>query len=190
MLDHLDTENLADNTIVVYTSDQGFYLGEHGWYDKRFMYEESLGMPLVMRYPQEIQPGQVSDEMVMNLDFSATFLDYAGVNIPEEMQGRSLRKVVQGQTPDDWRESIYYHYYEHPHGWHNVRRHYGVRTQRYKLIHFYIEDDWELFDLQEDPDELKNVYADRAFAQVVRDMKQELVRLQVMYGDTNIQTES
>jgi len=136
VLNYLDNEELTEDTIVVYTSDQGFYLGEHGWYDKRFMYEESLGMPLVMRYPSEIQANQVSQKMVMNLDFASTFLDFAGVKIPEEMQGKSLRSIVKGKSSDDWRESIYYHYYEYPHGWHDVKRHCGVRTEQYKLIHF------------------------------------------------------
>jgi arylsulfatase A-like enzyme len=189
LLDHLDDQGLAENTIVIYTSDQGFYLGEHGWYDKRFMYEESLGMPLVMRYPREIQAGQVSKQMVMNLDFAPTFLDYAGVSAPPDMQGHSLRGLVRGQDAESWRESIYYHYYEHPHGWHNVRRHYGVRNQRYKLIHFYVEDDWELFDLQKDPNEMDNVFASPAYAEVVEEMKQELTRLQKQYGDTALDKE-
>jgi arylsulfatase A-like enzyme len=187
VLDYLDQNGLADNTLVVYTSDQGFYLGEHGWYDKRFMYEESLSMPLVMRYPEEIQPGQVADKMVMNLDFSPTFLDFAGIDIPAEIQGRSLRGMVRGRTPEDWRESIYYHYYEHPHGWHNVRRHYGVRTERYKLIHYYEDQGfWELFDLEKDPSEMNNVYSDPRYAKIVQETKQELVRLQKRYGDVKI----
>lgn len=187
VLDYLDANGLAENTIVVYTSDQGFYLGEHGWYDKRFMYEESLSMPLVMRYPQGIEAGQVSESMVMNLDFAATFLDFAGVAIPAEMQGKSMRGIVRGKTPEDWRDSIYYHYYEHPHGWHNVRRHYGVRTERYKLIHYYEDDDfWELFDLEKDPSEMNNVYSDPAYAEIVKETKQELVRLQKLYGDVEI----
>ena len=187
VLDYLDQNGLAENTLVVYTSDQGFYLGEHGWYDKRFMYEESLSMPLVMRYPQEIMAGQVAENMVMNLDFSSTFLDFAGIAIPAEMQGHSLRGIVRGNPPEDWRESIYYHYYEHPHGWHDVRRHYGVRTQRYKLIHYYEEDGfWELFDLAQDPSEMNNVYSDPAYAEIVQETKQELVRLQKLYGDVEI----
>ena len=187
VLDYLDENGLSENTIVVYTSDQGFYLGEHGWYDKRFMYEESLSMPLVMRYPAEIKPGQVSDKMVLNLDFASTFLDYAGVPIPEEIQGISLRRLASGQNVPDWRKSIYYHYYEHPHGWHNVRKHYGVRTERYKLIHFYEDEvSWELFDLQEDPQEMLNLYADSAYAGIIVELKEELKRLQTLYGDTSI----
>ncbi len=186
VLDYLDDQGLNENTLIVYTSDQGFYLGEHGWYDKRFMYEESLSMPLLMRYPTEIQAGQVANEMVMNLDFASTFLDYAGVKVPAEMQGASLRGIVGGHAPEKWRESIYYHYYEYPHGWHNVRRHYGVRTERYKLIHFYQDDVWELFDLQEDPSEMNNVYSDPAYQKIVQETKQELVRLQILYGDVEI----
>jgi len=187
VLDYLDQNGLAENTIVVYTSDQGFYLGEHGWYDKRFMYEESLSMPLVMRYPAEIQAGQVSDKMVLNLDFASTFLDYAGVPIPEEMQGSSVRPLTADKAAQDWRKSLYYHYYEHPHGWHNVRKHYGVRTERYKLIHFYEDEGyWELFDLQEDPNELQNLYADPAHADLILKLKKELERLQKLYGDTDI----
>ena len=135
LLDYLDENKLSRDTIVIYTSDQGFYLGEHGWYDKRFMYEESFRMPLVMRYPREIDAGQVTEELVMNIDFAPTFLDYAGVQIPEEIQGESLRRLVSGGV-QDWRKSVYYHYYEYPHGWHKVKKHYGVRTVRYKLIHF------------------------------------------------------
>ena len=186
VLDYLDEQGLTENTIVVYTSDQGFYLGEHGWYDKRFMYEESLSMPLLMRYPAGIQAGQVAGEMVMNLDFASTFLDYAGIKAPSEMQGVSLRNIVEGHTPEDWRESIYYHYYEHPHGWHNVKRHYGVRTERYKLIHFYQDDVWELFDLEKDPSEMNNVYSDPAYKKVVQETRLELIRLQKRYGDVEI----
>jgi len=186
VLDYLDENNLAENTLVVYTSDQGFYLGEHGWYDKRFMYEESLSMPLVMRYPHEIPAGQVTDNMVMNLDFASTFLDFAGVVIPAEMQGRSLRGIARGQDPADWRESIYYHYYEHPHGWHNVRRHYGVRTERYKLMHYYEDDFWEFYDLQEDPSEMNNIYTDPDYSEIISQTKQELGRLRKLYGDTDL----
>ena len=185
LLDYLDEQGLAENTIVVYTSDQGFYLGEHGWYDKRFMYEESLSMPLVMRYPQEIQAGQASQELVMNLDFASTFLDFAGVTIPREMQGVSLRSIVKGRVVDDWRQAIYYHYYENARGWHNVRGHYGVRTARYKLIYFFGDDNWELFDLEQDPNEINNVYADPVYAKVFREMQVLLTEQRQKYGDTN-----
>jgi arylsulfatase A-like enzyme len=188
LLDYLDQSGLAENTIVVYTSDQGFYLGEHGWYDKRFMYEESLSMPLVMRYPREIAAGQVSDAMALNLDFAPTFLDYAGVQIPEDMQGESLRSLARGQKPANWRTSMYYHYYEYPHGWHRVKKHYGIRTEQYKLIHYYDDiDAWELYDLKEDPHEINNVYGNPVYADIIKNLKAELKRLQQKYGDTRIE---
>jgi len=184
LLDYLDTSGLARNTVVVYTSDQGFYLGDHGWFDKRFMYEESLRMPLLVRYPREIKPGSVSDDIVLNLDFAATFLDYAGVPVPEDIQGESMRAVLRGKTPRNWRKSMYYHYYEYP-AVHSVKRHYGVRTQRYKLIHFYHDiDEWELYDLKKDPREMKNVYGDPAYADIVTELKAELKRLRKKYKDT------
>jgi arylsulfatase A-like enzyme len=184
VLDYLDKEGLADNTLVFYTSDQGFFLGDHGWFDKRFMYEESLRMPLLARLPGAVRAGSVNADMVQNLDFAETFLDYAGVSIPADMQGRSIRTVLEGRTPADWRQSIYYHYYEYP-AVHMVKRHYGVRTQRYKLIHFYYDiDAWELYDLKKDPEELKNVYSDSAYADVVRDLKGELDKLRKLYGDS------
>ena len=191
MLDYLDKDGLADNTVVIYTSDQGFYLGEHGWFDKRFMYEESLRMPLLVRYPKEgprfagtqIKPGSVNNDIVLNLDFAPTFLDFAGVSVPADMQGRSIRTLLQGKTPRDWRISMYYHYYEYP-AVHSAKRHYGVRTQRYKLIHFYYDiDQWELYDLQKDPDELNNIYNDPAYADVVKKLKAELSRLREEFKD-------
>lgn len=184
VLDYLDQNNLAEDTIVIYTSDQGFYLGEHGWYDKRFMYEESFRTPLVMRYPKEIPAGQVSDQFALNLDFAQTILDYAGVKAPDDIQGESLRPIAGGKTPENWRTSIYYHYYEYPHGWHNVKRHYGVRTDRYKLIHFYNDiDAWELFDLKKDPAEVNNVYGDPAYANITAELHAELKILRKKYGD-------
>ena len=184
ILDYLDQKGLAENTVVVYTSDQGFYLGEHGWYDKRFMYEESLGMPLLMRYPAEVPAGKVSEAMVLNIDYAPTFLDYGGVRIPADIQGRSFRPVANGHTPPDWRKSMYYHYYEYPQGWHLVKRHYGIRTERYKLIHFYNDiNKWELYDLQNDPHELNNVIEDSAYANVLKELKEELKRLQYHYND-------
>ncbi len=185
VLDYLDKNGLAENTVVVYTSDQGFYLGEHGWYDKRFMYEESLRMPLMLRYPKDVKAGQVAGAMVLNLDFAPTFLDYAGVKAPADMQGESFRAIARGVKPENWRTSIYYHYYEYPHGWHNVKRHYGVRTERYKLIHFYNDiDAWELYDLQKDPHELNNVIDDPDYTAIVKKLKLELNRLRQKYGDT------
>ena len=181
VLDYLDQSGLAENTIVVYTSDQGFYLGEHGWYDKRFMYEQSLRTPLVMRYPKEIKAGQRVKDLVLNLDLAPTFLDFAGVDIPDEMQGASMKPLVDGSENVDWRESIYYHYYQAT-AWHNVPRHYGVRTDRYKLINFYeLEDAWEMYDLQEDPHEVNNIYGQPAFAKLEEELKTELSRLQKVY---------
>ena len=185
VLDYLDKNGLAENTIVVYTSDQGFYLGEHGWFDKRWMYEESLRMPLIIRYPQKVKPAVNDKDMVLNLDFAPTFLDFAGVPVPEDMQGRSLRPILEGKTPSDWRQAIYYHYFEYP-GWHMVKRHYGIRTHQYKLIHFYYDIDcWELYDLKKDPHELNNVYNDPAYADVVKQLKAELDRLQKKFKDTD-----
>ncbi len=189
LLDYLQESGLAENTVVVYTSDQGFFLGEHGWYDKRFMYEESLRMPLLVRYPREIKPGTVSDDIALNIDFASTFLDFAGVQPAREMQGESLRPVLRGRAPADWRASMYYHYYEFGDegkgGWHNVRRHYGVRTKRYKLIHFYGGiDAWELYDLEHDPHEVNNIYDNAAHTDVVKRLKAELKRLRASYGDS------
>lgn len=185
LLDYLDETGLTENTVVVYTSDQGFYLGDHGWFDKRWIYEESLRLPLLVRYPREIAAGAVSDAMALNLDFGETFLDYAGVAVPQEMQGRSLRPTLQGKTPVDWRKSMYYHYYEYP-GAHSVKRHYGVRSERYVLAHFYYDiDAWELYDLEKDPHELNNVYGDPVYAQVQWDTHRELERLRIQYGDSD-----
>jgi arylsulfatase A-like enzyme len=182
VLDYLDESGLAKNTIVFYTSDQGWYLGEHGWYDKRWMYEESFRTPLLVRWPDKTKAGSTTDKMVMNLDFAETFLDIAGVKVPDGMQGKSIKPILEGQDPPDWRKSVYYHYYEWPQP-HHVHPHYGVRTDRYKLIHFYTIDAWELFDLQNDPHELKSVYKDPAYAQTVDEMKKELKRLMEQYKD-------
>jgi arylsulfatase A-like enzyme len=170
--------------VVIYTSDQGFYLGEHGWFDKRFMYEESLRSPLLVRWPKHVAPNSVNEDMVLNLDFAETFLDLAGQPVPEDMQGRSLRPLLEGDTPDDWRRSMYYRYYEFP-GAHNVAKHYGVRTERYKLIFFHELDEWELYDLEKDPKELKSVYDDPAYADVVARLKKELEQLRTKYKDTD-----
>jgi arylsulfatase A-like enzyme len=183
MLDYLDSAGLADNTIVIYTSDNGFFLGDHGWFDKRFMYEESLRIPFLVRYPREIKPGTVNDRFILNVDYAPTFLDYAGMPIPGDMQGHSIRPLLRGETPRDWRTSMYYHYYEYP-GPHKARPQYGVRTDRYKLIYYYTINEWELFDLQKDPRELKSVYADPAYADVVKQMKAELERLHAELKDT------
>ncbi|WP_276167420.1 sulfatase family protein [Zobellia alginiliquefaciens] len=185
LLDYLDKNGLSENTLVVYTSDQGFYLGEHGWYDKRFMYEESLRMPLMMRYPKAIKAGTQINEMVLNLDFAPTFLDFAQVQVPSDMQGQSFKSLVLGESVKDWRTSLYYHYYEFPEGWHSVKRHYGVRTDRYKLIHFYNDiDAWELYDLREDPNEMKNLIGISKHGRLLSKMKNELNRLQEQYNET------
>ncbi|WP_114752549.1 sulfatase family protein [Pleomorphovibrio marinus] len=184
VLDYLDEAGLAENTIVVYTSDQGFYLGEHGWFDKRFMYEESFRMPLMVRYPKEIEQGTVIDALVQNLDFAPTFLDYAGVNIPGDMQGESFRQLMNGER-EDWKDAVYYTYYEYP-SVHMVKRHYGVATDRYKLMHFYYDiDEWELYDLQEDPQELKNVYEDPAYEDIKHELHDRLEELRTQYGDSD-----
>jgi arylsulfatase A-like enzyme len=181
VLDYLDEAGLADNTVVIYSSDQGWYLGEHGWFDKRWMYEESLKTPLLVRWPGIVAPGTTNESIVSNLDFAETFLDIADIAVPADMQGRSLVELFKGRTPEDWRKTFYYHYYENP-GAHNVARHYGVTNGRHKLIHFYaLEgnriDDWELFDLQRDPNELQSVYGDPNYRQVQADMMNELTRL-------------
>ncbi|MCS7464150.1 DUF4976 domain-containing protein [Paenibacillus doosanensis] len=196
LLDTLDAEGIADDTIVIYTSDQGFFLGDHGWFDKRFMYEESLRMPFIVRYPREIQPGSVQDAMALNTDFAPTFLDYAGLQAPEPMQGVSLRPLMQGSVPEGWRTSMYYRYWMHL-GEHGVYAHYGLRTHEYKLIYYYADalgatdavDDpkppeWELFDLRSDSHEMNNVYADPAYADTVKQLTEELHRLQLEVKDT------
>jgi len=184
VLKYLDEAGLAENTIVVYTSDQGFYLGEHGWFDKRFMYEESFRTPLLIRYPKEIKPGTKIDKLVQNLDFAPTFLDYAGIDIPADMQGESFRKLVSGET-GEWRDAVYYTYYEYP-AEHMVKRHYGVATERYKLIHFYYDiDEWEMYDLQTDPQEMKNIYNDPAYADAQKMLHGKLAELRTKYGDSD-----
>lgn len=184
LLDYLDKNGLAENTIVVYTSDQGFYLGEHGWYDKRFMYEESMRTPLMIRFPNEIQKGSISKQLVQNIDYAPTFLDYAGVEIPEDVQGSSLRPILSNTENVVWRDALYYHYYEFPKGWHKVKRHYGVRTDRYKLIHFYNDiDTWELYDLENDPNEMNNLYDNLEYMEVRKNLHKKLDELQERYSD-------
>lgn len=184
LLDYLEEAGLAENTIVVYTSDQGFYLGEHGWFDKRFMYEESFRTPLLIRYPKEIKPGTVIDRLVQNLDFAPTLLDFAGIEAPEEMQGESFRDLVTGKS-NEWRNAVYYTYYEYP-SEHMVKRHYGVATERYKLIHFYYDiDEWELYDLEMDPMEMNNVYDDPEYAVIQSAIHEKLKELRNYYGDSD-----
>ena len=189
ILDYLDNNGLSENTIVVYTSDQGFYLGEHGWFDKRFMNEESLSMPLVIRYPKEIKWQQKLDEIILNLDFAPTFLDYAGIKVPKSMQGNSIRNLLSGKQKSKWRESMYYHYYEFPHGWHFVKKHYGIRTDRYKLIHFYDDiDAWEFYDLKNDPNEINNIYNNKNYKREIDSAKHKLYKLQNEFKDKVIES--
>jgi arylsulfatase A-like enzyme len=196
VLDYLDSSGLAANTIVIYTSDQGFFLGDHGWFDKRLMYEESLRMPFLMRYPGVIRSGTVNRDMVLNIDFAPTFLDFAGRKSPSEIQGRSFRANVEGHTPRNWRKAMYYRYWMHNDVDHHVPAHYGVRTERWKLIYYYgkplgtagsrppdTTPEWELLDLQADPREMRNLYHDPKYAKVVHQLKIELARLQREAGD-------
>jgi len=176
MLDALDTSGLAKNTVVVYTSDQGFFLGDHGLFDKRFMYEEAIRMPFLVRWPEGIKPGTRSESMALNIDFAPTFLELAGLPASSDMQGRSLVPVLGGHTPPGWRTSMYYRYYHDP-GDHNTRAHYGVRTSTHKLIYFWKKDQWELFDLVNDPHELHNLYGEPGQDALTASLKQELGRL-------------
>lgn len=195
MLDWLDKNKLAEDTIVVYTSDQGFFLGDHGWYDKRFMYEESLRMPLLIRYPNKVKPGTVVEDIVLNLDFAQTFLDAAGIAAPDFMQGNSFLRIMEGNKAEGWRTSMYYRYWMHL-AHHNVAAHYGIRTLRYKLIYYYgkaldtsgsIDVDtpaeWELFDLEKDPAEMKNIYNDIEYFKIREELKEELFKIKAEAGD-------
>ena len=182
VLEALDRHGLAKNTIVVYTSDQGFFLGDHGLFDKRFMYEESLRMPFLVRWPAAIKAGSRSDAIALNVDFAPTFLDAAGLRVPAEMQGRSLLPILRGKTPSDWRTSMYYRYYHDP-GDHDTRAHYGVRTRTHKLIYFWKKDQWELFDLVNDPSEMHNLYGQPGHEALTAALKEELARLKRAVGD-------
>jgi arylsulfatase A-like enzyme len=184
LLDYLKETGLDKNTLVVYSSDQGFYLGEHGWFDKRWIFEQSLRTPLLMKWPGVIKPGSVSEDMVSNLDYGETFLDAAGIPVPPEMQGRSMVPILRGQTPADWRKEFYYHYYEHP-AVHNVARHYGIVSDRYKLVYFYEPEFnyWELFDLKNDPNELKSVYDDPQYSEIQKQLHADLDKLRAQYKE-------
>ena len=184
LLDYLDKSGLAENTIVIYTSDQGFFLGDHNWYDKRFMYEECLRMPFLVRWPKQIKSGSVNDKMILNVDFAPTLLAAAGAAVPADMQGRSFLPLLRGEAPADWRTAMYYRYYHYPMH-HRVQPHYGIRTERYKLIYFNKLDQWELFDLQKDPHELNNVYSDPAYAETVRQLKEQLAKLKKDLNDND-----
>lgn len=185
ILDYLEESGLAENTLIVYTTDQGFYLGEKGFFDKRFMYEESLAMPMLMQYPGVIEAGSEIDALTQNLDFAPTFLDFANAEIPEEMQGRSLRSLMNNSISDeDFRNAIYYHYYDFP-AFHMVKRHYGIRTDRFKLMHFYDDIDvWEMYDLQKDPREMNNIYNHPDYAEVRKELHSSLDSLQQKYNVT------
>ena len=183
VLDYLKAHGLMENTLIVYASDQGFYMGEHGWFDKRFMYEESMRTPLVMRLPDGFKARGDIKELVQNIDYAPTFLDLAGVKIPSDIQGVSLLPLLKGEHPKNWRTGLYYHFYEYP-GEHRVKRHYGIRTKRYKLIHFYNDiDEWELYDLKKDPTEMHNLYGDKKYDALVARLKKQLWQLQVQYND-------
>jgi arylsulfatase A-like enzyme len=196
VLNFLDAQGLTDHTVVVYTSDQGFFLGDHGWFDKRFMHEESLPMPLLVRYPKEVRAGTTCDSLALNVHVAQTFLDLAAAGAPTRMQGTSLRPLLRGEHPPDWRSAVYYRYWEHDDGSHGVWAHYGVRTARHKLIYYYNDGlgqpgasdrvsapEWELFDLDADPYELRSVYDDPAYRQVRDDLTAELHRQQEEIGD-------
>ncbi|NNF34103.1 MAG: sulfatase [Saprospiraceae bacterium] len=184
LLDYLDESGLAENTIVIYTSDQGFYLGEHGWFDKRFIYDESFKTPLLVRWPGVTKGGSVENEMVQNLDFAQTMLEMAEIQAPDDMQGESLTPLLKGDK-DSWtREAVYYHYYEYP-AVHMVKRHYGIVTKDFKLAHFYYDvDEWELYDRLKDPKELNNVFHDPDYQETVKSLKQQLLELRVLYKDS------
>jgi len=177
---YLKENGLAENTVFIYSSDQGFYLGEHGWFDKRFMYDESYRTPLLVSWPGRIEAGSVNRDLVSNLDFAETFLDIAGADVPDDMQGASLVPILEGKTPDNWRGTHYYHYYEYP-GWHMVQRHEGVYDGRYKLMNFYDVKEWELYDLESDPKEMRNVYNDPEYVDVRKRLHEELIALRVQY---------
>ncbi len=184
VLQYLEDNNLEDNTIVVYASDQGFFLGEHGWFDKRWMYEESMRMPFVIKYPGKIKPNTVVDDIISNIDIAPTLLDLAEIESPRDVQGKSFKSLLMGETNDNWRQSMYYHYYEYP-KWHHVQPHYGIRTERYKLIHFYYDIDlWEFYDLEKDPHELNNLIDSEAHQQLIAQLKEDLNNLKKDYGNT------
>ncbi len=183
LLDYLEKENLMDNTLVVYTSDQGFYMGEHGWFDKRFIYEESLRTPLLMHLPKGYERSGEVAEMVQNIDYAPTFMEITGNAVPEDMQGRSLLPLFTKNQEDNWRDAVYYHYYEFPNE-HMVKRHYGIRTQRYKLVHFYFDiSQWELYDLENDPHELNNLLGKEGYGELTAELKDKLKELIIQYKD-------
>ena len=181
VLDYLDNQGLAENTVVILTSDQGFYLGDHGFFDKRFIYEESLRMPFMVRYPKKVKANSVNEDIISNIDFAPTLLDLASIETEQKMQGDSFKSILEGNTPSDWKEAMYYHYYEFPY-WHHVQPHYGIRTQKYTLAHFYYNIDvWELYDLEKDPEQLNNIINDPQYTNVIKELKIQLKALMVKY---------
>jgi arylsulfatase A-like enzyme len=181
LLEYLKQEGLDSNTVVIYSADQSFFNGEHGWFDKRWIYEESITMPLIVRWPGVVKPGTRIQQLVQNIDYAPTFMELAGQRAPDSVQGRSMVPLLRGETPTDWRHSVYYHYYDPGH---SVQKHYGIRTERYTLAHFYPVNEWELFDLEKDPLQLKSVFSDPAYAQTVSELKTELNRLRTFYKDS------
>jgi arylsulfatase A-like enzyme len=185
LLDYLESSGLSENTIVVYTSDQGFFLGEHGWYDKRFMYQEAHQMPMIISMPDGMH--STNSHMINNADFAPTLLELAGLEVPSDMQGESFAGALQGDGLEQWREAVYYHYFEYP-AVHSVKRHYGILTEKYKLIHFYYDiDEWEFYDIQNDPHEMNNLYGKTDYSDIVQDLKVKLYALQEHYGDTDLE---
>ena len=183
VLDYLDKSNLDENTIIIYASDQGFFIGEHGWFDKRFMYEESIRMPFVIKYPGKIKPNTINDDIITNIDFAPTILEIAGIDPPGSVQGNSFLKNLSEDENKNWRQSMYYQYYEYPF-YHHVQPHYGIRNKRYKLIHFYYDIDiWEFYDLLEDPNELNNLFNSKNHQSIIADLKTELYTLKEGYGN-------
>jgi arylsulfatase A-like enzyme len=180
ILDAIKDAGVEDNTVVIYASDQGFYNGEHGWFDKRWIYEESLHMPLIVKWPGVVKPGSRPTAFVQNIDYAPTFVDMAGGKVPDGLHGRSFVPVLRGETPADWRKSVYYHYYDRGHG---VAMHYGLRTEQYTLVRFYTTDEWELFDNEKDPRQLRSVFADPAYAATVTKLKTELEDLRKRFKD-------
>jgi arylsulfatase A-like enzyme len=183
LLNYLDSKGLAENTLVIYSSDQGFYLGENGWFDKRFMYDVSMQSPLLMKWKGRIKPGSVNNALTQNIDIAPTILDVAGEHIPSEIQGISLKQYMMGKTPPTKRTSLYYHYYEFPVD-HHVYPHLGIRTNKYKLVYFYTIGEWELYDVHKDPAEKNNIYSNPAYKALVPELKKQLIERRSFYKDT------
>ena len=181
VLDYLKKNNLEENTVIVITSDQGFYLGDHGFFDKRFIYEESLRMPFMVKYPKKIKSGSVNEDIITNIDFAPTLLELANIDTNQQMQGKSFVGILEGETPKNWQKAMYYHYYEFPF-WHHVQPHYGIRTQKYTLAHFYYNIDvWELYDLEKDPTQMNNIIDDASYSPIIKDLKTQLKQLMITY---------